>query len=113
MNKQTKHTPGPWRLHKPNTFSPTIQDWTITSPIAPDLGTRARYTVLLYLPSKIDGNPLWEHPSEEELKANAHLIVAVTDLLVACEAVEQAQRSGDYEQAFKLVRNAINKATGS
>ena len=39
--------------------------------------------------------------------ANARLIAAAPDLYAACLAVEDAQRGGDYETAFKAVRAAL------
>lgn len=47
-----------------------------------------------------------------EGESNADLIAAAPDLLAACHAVEEAQRGGDYGQAFDMVRAAIAKADG-
>jgi len=104
----TTHTSGPFELHAPGAFSPTIGDWVITSALSPDPGTRARYTIAGRVPAHIEGNPLWETPTDEELHTIARMFAAAPALLAAlkttaqqltdlCAAISDLGLVGDFE----------------
>ena len=115
MNK-TPWTPGPWKIHAPGAFSPTKDRWVITSPISPDPGTRARYTVLGELASAFDGEPLWEYPSRGELSANAALIALAPEMaealraLVALTEPNAAYKDMTADERSTLYCNTLNRA---
>jgi len=79
----TTRTSGPFELHAPGAFSPTVGDWVITSAKSPDPGTRARYTVVGTVPAHAEGTHGWEYPTDEELHAIALMFKAAPALLVA------------------------------
>ena len=80
MSAAPKFTPGPWRVGGPNGYRNQLG-------IDPTIGA--------------------VYGAGAELEANARLIAAAPDLYAACLAVEDAQRGGDYETAFKAVRAAL------
>jgi len=81
----TTHTSGPFELHAPGAFSPTIGDWVITSGKSPDPGTWVRYTVVGTVPAHAEGHAAWEYPTDEELRAIALMFAAAPALLAALE----------------------------
>lgn len=81
----TKHTPGPWKAHKPGGFSPAEPDWVITGGVAPDPVTRARYLPVAKVYRTRDPNPMWRQ--DEDNEANARLIEAAPDLLAVAEVL--------------------------
>lgn len=50
---------------------------------------------------------------EQEAHALADFFAAAPDLYAACLAVEDAQRGGDYETAFKAVRAALARVASA
>ena len=85
----TTHTSGAFTLHSAGSFSPTVGDWVITSAKSPDPVTKARYTIVGRVPAHIEGNPLWDYPTDEELHAIALMFKAAPDLLAALTATTQ------------------------
>ena len=85
---ETTHTSRPLELHSPGSFSPTVGDWVITSAQSPDPVTQARYTIVGRVPAHIEGNPLWDYPTDEELHAIALMFKAAPALLVALNRAE-------------------------
>lgn len=99
MNKETKHTPGPWTI-VPNT---TLPDGTAaTSILSPGL-----------FPGFVC------HCEGENREANAHLIAAGPDLLEACEsafrllACQEGKLTENHKLAMNALRPAIKKAKGN
>lgn len=84
---KSAHTPGPWIVESDGSTVAMGDQCVITSP-APDGASRATEC------------------------ANARLIASAPDMLAALEAVEAAQRSGDYGTAFAAVSAALKLVRG-
>jgi len=78
-----KHTPKPWKVHKPGEYSPTVLSYTITGGVSPDPVTNARYLKLADVYKTRHPNPMWRQ--EEEVEANAYLMAASPYLLEECK----------------------------
>ena len=113
----TTRTSGPFELHAPGAFSPTVGDWVITSAKSPDPGTRARYTVVGTVPAHAEGTHGWEYPTDEELHAIALMFKAAPALLVACKRCAEYLGHRDCEPlgviALEEARAAIAQADNS
>lgn len=96
--KVKRHTPGPWHRNIP----PASKYSTIFS------GHRGIATHVAHVATK--------GLSEEEIEANANLIIAAPDLLAACKAVIKLQTSKTPQakpyKTWSMVLDAIAKATG-
>lgn len=98
-----KHTPGPWRMSQaPGAWYK--RRWVISSNIysKPNI-TDGRDSV-----AQVFGN------TEEEAKANGHLIIAAPELLKVCkEALKRVDElGGERGRVSKLIEQAIAKAEG-
>jgi len=82
----SKHTPGPWKAHKPGPMNPhgDKSEWAITGGVSPDPFTQARYLSVATVHRTRSPNPMWRQDEEEA--GNAALIAAAPDLLSACKA---------------------------
>ena len=115
---KTTHTSSPMKLHRPGSYSPTVSDWIITSAKSPDPVTNARCTVIGMVPSHIEGNPMWDYPTDVELHEIALLFKFAPDLLKVCKrlttaAANRENSAGDpchYLECVAEVRAAVTQA---
>ena len=108
----TTHTSEPFELHAPDSFFQSGGNWIITSAKSPDPVTKARYVIVGKVPAHVEGNPLWETPTDEELRTIARMFKAAPALLAAldeCVTDEGANcyRLRDPEEMVKALRRRL------
>jgi hypothetical protein len=79
---ETKHTPGPWNLSKPDVESGNTDDYLIWVPA--ELG---RYEIVERVGGQVYDHGTGEYLDYSEVEANAHLIAAAPELLEVAEMV--------------------------
>ncbi len=100
----SKHTPGPWTVHttlRPDEDDDPMGEYLV-EPAATNLTQR-------YLDAEYDTPELDDVHTENQ--ANASLIAAAPDLLIACRAMLECQ-ANLCESCIRLARAAIAKADG-
>lgn len=121
MMQTAKHTPGPWHVLSDLTIR--TREWShcqqmgdadgcIIADLGPALGVCDPSSDGIALSRKVRAHAV------PETDANAHLIAAAPDLLIACqEAIRSLDLANDDPTnrtypLYVLLRNAIAKATG-
>jgi hypothetical protein len=102
MTRQTKHTPGPWKLVDYLEYEAHIEQYQVVSEIEGD-----GYLV---------ANRSDEAITREQIEADVRLLVAAPDLLHACRAMltilKKDARQPGLMAAREAMARAVAKATG-
>ena len=103
----SKHTPGPWAQHTPRSPKETAL-------IVRELPNHKR-TVVAVIPDHREFGTA-SVTNYHEMDANARLVAAAPELLVALDAMtyyfQQYENDGTAKRLFQTARAAIEKATG-
>ena len=94
---ETKHTPGPWNLSKPDVESGNTDDYLIWVPA--ELG---RYEIVERVGGQVYDHGTGEYLDYSEVEANAHLIAAAPELY---DELEQAARVLDALSVNAVAKN--------